>query len=266
MMILPQMYAIFGAYGINQTLVKSFIAPWMHNQKCSVGDQLLHGIRHFDFRVCVVPGAAGFSKFVSCHGLVSAQYDVILSEIAEFSRLFPHELISIDFNHLYGFGNGASLHNEFLNGTLERLGGSIGHGVFNRTIGDILRNDPHRVSVFYANAQYANLWNVSYSGDLPTPWANKQNFDQLVTALIQELDVRADFDHGFVSQFVMTPDLNMLVSGIITGQNSALAVANNNYSDLEDIIVDELPRDKLNIINTDYYSKNFVKTIISMNL
>jgi len=63
MLIIPQLNYVFGAYGINQTLIKSFIAPWMHNQQCNVASQLLHGIRHFDFRVCVVPGEVGYSKF-----------------------------------------------------------------------------------------------------------------------------------------------------------------------------------------------------------
>lgn len=264
MQILLQLDAIFGAYGVNRTLVKAFIAPWMHNQQCSVGAQLMHGIRHFDFRVCVVPGVVGFDKFVACHGLVSDTYNNILTDITEFSRLHPHELISVDFNHLYGFTSSA-LHNEFLNGTLNRLGGSLGPGTFNRTVGHILVESTERVTVFYANTAFAAAWNVSASADLPTPWANKQDFNQLVDALVLQLNGRTDFDRGFVVQFVMTPDLNMLVSGIITGQNSARVIADTYYTDLEDIILDEFYHKKINIINTDYYTRNFVKAIVSIN-
>jgi len=195
--------------------------------------------------------------------LLSDSYDNILSDIAEFLRLHPEEIVSMDFNHLYGF-NTADLHNEFLNHTFSILGGSIGAGAFNRTFADLL-DEPSHAIVFYANPTVAAAWNISPSADLPTPWANKQDMSALVSALVVELSARTDFDHGMVTQLLMTPDLNMLASGIITGQNSALEVANRHYTDLEDIIKTDFDADKVNIINTDYYTKNFIKSIVSLN-
>ena len=266
LMLIPQLVYVFGQYGLNQSLVKAFVAPWFKNQACSVADQLRHGIRHFDLRVCVRPGIIGPNKFYSCHGILGENYVSMLTDIRDFmdakANSGNHEFVSLDFNHLYGFN--AQLNNEFLNMTRSIVGPSIVPGSFGRTVND-LKKDQSRLFVWYADTVAAAAWNVSKSSDLPTPWANRQDMVSLVADLKAGVNNRVDFDHGYVTQFVMTPDLNMMVSGIISGQSSVLDVANNWYGDIATTLRDQFMRAKINIVNTDFYSKDFLETLITMN-
>lgn len=262
LMLIPQLVYVFGQYGLNQSLVKAFVAPWFKNQACSVADQLRHGIRHFDLRVCIKPGIVGPNKFYSCHGILGENYVSMLTDIRDFINGRSGEFVSLDFNHLYGFN--AQLNNEFLNMTQSIVGPSIAPNSFGKTVNDLKKSDS-RVFVWYADAIAAAAWNVSKSSDLPTPWANRQDMVSLVADLKAGTNARVDFDHGYVTQFVMTPDLNMMVSGIVSGQSSVLDVANNWYGDIPEVLRDQFLKSKINIVNTDFYSKDFLETLITMN-
>lgn len=264
--LVPQLMYVFQSYGLNVTNVKSFVAPWFKTQECDITGQLMHGIRHFDFRVCVQPGIVGPEKFYACHGLLADKYVDIYTQLSCFAASHPDEIVSLDFNHIYGFTSSA-LHVEFLNMTIAALGNPL-QGTFNNTYNELvaMKTADSKFLMFYYSPQYSPIPGfMSSNNDIDTKWANKQNMPALKAAVMADLDARSNLSKPFVSQIEMTPDLNMMTDGIITGQNSVQVTAKNNYQVVSDWIEVDLNRGSINIVNTDYYTKDFISAVIDVN-
>lgn len=88
----------------------------------------------------------------------------------------------------------------------------------------------------------------------------------LKNGLISGLNSRTDFTKGYVSQAVLTPDLNMMVTGLFDNPSSVKELAKLNYGVLPSWIRDEFPKSKVNIINTDFYTSKFVRYVLNLNL
>jgi len=263
MALIPTLVNLFGAYGLNATNIKSFVAPWVKTQKCSFADQLTHGLRHFDLRVCYSGGV-----FTLCHALNANNVSDELAAIRAWSDKHPKEVISLDFNHLYGFSNAAA-HQAFANLTLGALGSdniasSLG---FNNTYNDFI-GAKKRFKLFYANSAYASLLLAEPSANLPTPWPNVVDMGLLKNATLNNLAARTDFSKGFVSQVELTPTLNMMINGIVSNLMSVEELSEQRYfviSDWFKNLSNEL-KDKVNIVNTDFYNAKFLREIILLNL
>jgi hypothetical protein len=261
MAMIPTLVNVFTAYHLNITNIKSFVAPWVRTQKCSIEDQLNHGIRHFDLRVCFDTDLI----FKLCHALNGKSVAEELSSIKQWSDQHPTEIISLDFNHLYGF-NSLLIHEAFANMTLSILGeDNIASDLtFNNTYGEFRRANKH-FKLFYANPYLAPLLLAEPSSNMITPWPNVQSLDLLKVSLNSSLNARSDFSKGFVSQMVLTPTLYMMINGIVSDPR-VLSVADLSlqYKVFTSWLT-EFDKDKINIVNTDYYQSSFVKQIIKLN-
>jgi len=262
MALIPTLVNIFSAYHLNTTNIKSFVAPWVRTQKCSIVDQLNHGLRHFDLRVCRDTDLI----FKLCHALNAKPVAEELLAIKAWSDDHPSELISLDFNHLYGFST-LAIHQAFANVTLSILGSEniASELTFNNTYSEF-RDANKRFKLFYANSYLAPLLLAEPSSNMVTPWPNVQNLDLLKLSLNTTLNARSDFSKGFVSQVVLTPSLYMMVNGIVSHPRtfSVEDLSKQQYSILSSWL-QEFDRDKINIVNTDFYYTNFVKDIIKLN-
>lgn len=260
MALIPTLVNIFAAYRLNTTNIKSFVAPWVRTQKCSIADQLSHGLRHFDLRVCYGPDLV----FRLCHALNANTVSQELAAIKEWSDQHPGEIISLDFNHLYGFDYNA--HQAFANMTLAILGEDniAANLTFNNTYNDF-RNNGKRFKLFYASKTYAPLLLAEPSSNIITPWPNKQNLEELKLSSIANLNARSDFTKGFVSQVELTPSLYMMINGIVTNLHSVQDLSEQYYDVIASWVRNDFNHTKVNIVNTDYYYERFVKEVIKLN-
>lgn len=264
--LIPQLVYIFGLYGVNQSLVKRWIYPWMKNQDKTITQQLEDGIRHFDIRVCKsnpVP--------VVCHALESITVESVFRDISSFLKKRKGEIVSVDINHIYGLTSAENL------ALVSNINTILGNATmvdpslhsFNNTY-DQLICAGERVFVLYSDSStvsnYGKQLRLFSSSSLPTPWVNVVNMPALKNGLISSLNARTDFSKGYVSQAVLTPDLNMMVTGLFERPNSVKDLAKLYYGVLPDWIRYDFPKDKVNIINTDFYTDKFVRNIINLNL
>lgn len=250
MMIMPQLYGMFGMYGINPGLVKEVMKPWMSCQRRTIYGQLMDGIRHFDFRVC----QQGLEYYV-CHGFIGPNYKDIFEQIRFYLSVFPDEFISLDFNHVYGVTN----HTEFSGFVQRSLPGLI---IPKGNINTVLGSLSGRVFVFYEAAQDI----FDRSGSITTYWANKQTMPDLTSAIVSHQNARSDLSKLYVSQFLMTPTLNTIATGLVKDDNTSIEdFAENYYWRIPMIIEMQFNKTLMNIVNTDYYSRHFVSVIIGSN-
>lgn len=264
--LIPQLVYIFGMYGVNQSLVKRWINPWMKNQEYNIAQQLDDGIRHFDIRVC-----KSTSGPVVCHALESIPVESVFKDIACFLKKRKGEIVSVDINHIYGL---TPLENLALVTNINSILGNSSmvdpsFRSFNNTYKQLI-NAGERVFVFYSDSSTVNNYGrqlrLFSSSSLPTPWVNVVNMLALKSGLISGLNSRTDFSKGYVSQAVLTPSLDMMVSGLFDKPSSVKELAKLYYGVLPDWIRDDFPKDKVNIVNTDFYTSKFVRYILNLNL
>lgn len=251
MAIMPYLESTFAAYGVNGTLVREVMNPWLTNQDKSIYRQLIDGIRHFDFRICGLG-----SELYICHGFLGPKIEQVLEPIKAFLNNNPDEFVLLDFNHVYGVSN---------------------HSVATQKIRDIIGNDllipkgslaqklgllTGRVFVLY---QYNNQF-FDQSNQVNTYWANKQTIQTLISDLINSQNNRQDpMNKIYVSQMVLTPSLNMIASGLVRGEKSVKELAAKNYWQFPSVIMNMYNETLVNVVNTDYYSNAFVDVIIGLN-
>jgi len=277
MMIIPQLVNVFTQYALKTSLIKKFVAPWFKTQECTILQQLNHGIRHFDLRVCKQTVAGSSEKFHICHGMLSVSVRSVLEQVNDFLKgnNTKHEVISLDFNHVYGFTTMAD-HLEFMNMTSRVLGlnSIVDRAVFGptSTLNQIWTTS-QRVFLHYINTAAVNAYGTTLrfglSSSLNTTWANKQDMASLHTELLNELRTRPNMNTFFVTQALMTPSLEMMVEGLFAAPSSIKQMAQMKYGIIPDWITDEFPTMKTNIVNTDFYNlrtERFVKAIIQKNL
>ncbi|KAG2392681.1 hypothetical protein C9374_011406 [Naegleria lovaniensis] len=277
MSLIPQMAKLFKMYGVNPMRIKQFVAPWFKNQECSILQQLKHGIRHLDLRLCKVENSeTRNNKFWACHGLLSVTFSSIFEQVKQFHLENPFEVITLDINHIYGFTSQKD-HLEFLNMTSEILGidSVIDPSKFstNSTLNSIWKeSSSSRIFLFYNHQEttrkYASTYKLFPSSSLSTPWANKQQMPALYSEILTQLRARSNLHRRFVSQILLTPNLSMMVDGLFEKPKSVRQLAEMNYGSIPEWIKDNAPGSKLNVVNTDYYNLNgrkFITQIISQN-
>jgi len=264
--LIPQLVYVFNSYGVNSSLVKRWIYPWMVNNDRTIKQQLNDGIRHFDIRVC----KSSIGPVV-CHALESITVTSVIEDVRDFLKVKKSEVVSIDLNHIYGMSSSDHLNLVTSINTILGNDTMVNPSVrsFNTTYGSLLDAN-ERVFVFYADVPTVNNYGAQLrlfsSSSLNTGWVNVVNMPALKLGIISELNQRTDLNSGFVSQIVLTPDLNMMVSGLLDKPSSVKELAKMYYGVVPSWIRNDLPKDKVNIVNTDFYTESFVRSIINLNL
>lgn len=246
--IMPMLGPVFQQYGLNPALIKTVMKPWLSCQRRTVYGQLVDGIRHFDFRVCKQG-----TEYVACHGFIGPNYKEIFSQIKYFLVSHPSEFVSLDFNHLYG------VQSDFITMITNTFGSMIiPRGKTNVPLGTL----SGRIFVFYDAVQET----FDRSNSITTFWANKQTFPELVTAVVSSQNSRTDLSKLYVSQFVLTPGLNDIVTGLVNGFPRGVDdLADDIYWRVPMIIETQFNKTLMSIVNTDWYSRHFVNVIIRAN-
>ncbi|VDM44494.1 unnamed protein product [Toxocara canis] len=186
--------------------VRRLIQRWARTQCLTVAQQLVAGIRYFDMRVSV-PSCTSISGMRVLHALYGDEVYRILAEMNAFLETHSHEVIIVDFNHLYNFN--AIAYKQLLK-TIEMSFGiqklCPREELTHLTLDDMWKNG-HQVIVISARERRIPttswIWGPK---SIMSPYANVNRLDRLITFLEITL---SDHRKGpksvfYVSQGVLT--------------------------------------------------------------
>lgn len=86
-------------FGLTRVL-KDVVADWAISQPLTIAEQLSAGIRYFDLRLY---WDADNNDIYICHALTSIKMSQVVAQVLAFAKLYPKEIVLLDFNHGYNF-------------------------------------------------------------------------------------------------------------------------------------------------------------------
>ncbi|GLV41682.1 uncharacterized protein CBL_13379 [Carabus blaptoides fortunei] len=179
------------------------MSRWSITQSYDVLAQLNSGIRYFDLRIATKTGT---EQLYFVHGLYADDVRSPLSEIQTFLETHPREVVILDCQHFYAFGQ--SDHETFM----RLLTSTFGHKLLpytqhmdHITLEFMTTQFRYQVIVIYRSdaARFGQplLWPAA---SWPTPWPNTISINKLFTTLDENLKSRSA-SKGYVSQCLLTP-------------------------------------------------------------
>jgi len=198
------------------------IHRWTKTQTLDLTNQLMSGIRYFDFRVA---SKLSDNDFYFCHGLYGPKIVELLAQIKAFLIENPHEIVFLDFQHFYGISD--EDHKQLISiitQTFEkRLVPYSSQLLMDRFTLNYLWDKRQQVFVYYreesARMECPILWP---SRCLPNPWANTMSKQTLTNFLNENISIRP-LNSMFVTQAILTPTNNYVAFHLLTSLQNDLA-------------------------------------------
>lgn len=191
-------------------LVPGRVRDWVVTQAGDATEQLMHGIRYFDIRVCLQGDA-----FMLCHGVFSGLTTEPLKQIKAFLETHPLEVVVLDFQHVYRCS--PEDHQRYC----DELVGIFGDLVYPRK-GNTLANCTlqemagERKQVILIYRDYWDADGLFWTGnDFRTPWPNTMSVAGLEEYLEVTVKQRSK-STGHVTQCVLTPDGKFILEKWVT--------------------------------------------------
>jgi hypothetical protein len=209
-------------------------------QSKNVHDQLMSGVRYLDLRVA---RHAESGKYYTCHGVYCADMSNVMHEVDAFLSDHPREIVVLDFNHLYDMDGH---HPELLRMIFDALGDKAaspkGIGC-NSRVSDFWTRGKQAMVIYHASS---DVWkglpcaNRTYhNGYIHSPWPESNDVDDLRAKLSGYVRARCDDEARagqlFVLQGILTPDVELIKSGLMRGDGISIrAYANDTNARLVD--------------------------------
>lgn len=249
--------------------VKAIIANWAKAQGKNIKEQLEGGIRYLDLRIV----RKEKEKFYTCHGLYGTSLDNVIKDIQEFIRKNPKEILLLDFNHLYNMtskSTGQDMHSALA----RKLKEAFGNKIVPKQVGinmsiQQLWDKGYQIIILYDDQATVNANDHLLSQDnIKSPWPNKQNIDDLRRSLINNINSR-DMDKLFVLQGILTTDDKMVKSGLnpLSRAPGSLEAVAKKVTPMVTQWIKDFHKEgkKLNIVIVDFFTPEYVKTIVELN-
>ena len=188
--------SIFGSWA------KKILIRWNLTQSLDFYQQLCHGIRYFDIRICYVKA---LDDFYLAHDICGHKIEVLLEQVLQFIKNHPKEVIILDCNHLFNFTT--NLHHRLI-AYLEKYFGEHLLGYDKKgadsTLNDIW-NSKGRVIIIYHNSlieqMHRNLWP---GRSIFSPWPDTSDLKRLLGSLNERFTMLQPNSFN-VFQCVLTP-------------------------------------------------------------
>ena len=227
--------------------------------------QLEHGIRYLDLRVVACPKT---SKFKFCHALYGHEIEKDLKEVAQFLTDYRHEVIILDFNHLYGITSQEHFHEfvsvveSFFKEMIWCPPSSTDQPNFQHLSLSAMTAQRKQVLLF---CRSSFVWDLAVdSKHLKSLWPNKNKKEETFEFNEKVLEKIENREKFYVTQCIMTPRLKNVIS-----------LKNRSLHDYEKELISDLPHWlqqakesglKPNIITTDFIEENnFVTNVLNFN-
>ncbi|KAK3610609.1 hypothetical protein CHS0354_009066 [Potamilus streckersoni] len=250
-----QIVRMFGKFGRNVML------SWSKTQDLTFTEQLMAGIRYFDFRVATRKETTDL-YFV--HGFYAAKVEAGLKEIYKYLESHPKEVVLLDFNHFYAFTD--ETHGQ----CISLINGILGDkmcpylDIDSLTL-NMMNEKGLQAVVFYQSnvvQEHPQFWPAC---SIQSLWANTFRVNDLIDCLDKVYNEGRPEGIFYCWQGVLTPDLPYVIMHFTGSVKNNLAMK-ANPSFCEWLKGKTVGKRGINICLTDYvHLANFVPQIISMN-
>jgi Phosphatidylinositol-specific phospholipase C, X domain len=196
----------------NTKFIHGIYARWSKTQVLNINQQLNHGIRYLDIRLCGKNGIA-----YSCHAKYADKFSNIIKQIKSFidKSGHEHEIILLDINHLYNMS--FDTHER----TIDAMNKAFGDKIASRDSFDVHTSlktfwqHNKQVIIFYNDYpsinRHTQLWTP---GSILSIWPNKQKASELKKVLYRNLTRKRDRQF-YVVQTQLTADESLIKKSII---------------------------------------------------
>ena len=255
--------------------VKSIIYNWSKCQNMDVEEQLNRGVRYLDIRLGILPqkyckeslleGEENLDKFRFIHALYGDSIKTPFEKLRNFLDGHPSEVVILDIQHTYSF---SQEDHEFLAlKILKYFGPKLcpkTEAMHNLTL-DYMKHKGYQIIVIYPKMSKSPIPGNQFlwpRESCRSPWANTTKLSILEPFLKNGLEHRDNKNAFFVSQVILTPTTNTVVSHLSSSLERSLAKTcdkfafewiSNHPSNLNIVIVDFVEKD------------NIIKAIIQNN-
>lgn len=185
-------------------MAPGWVENWVVTQQGDVTEQLMNGIRYFDFRVCLHE-----EEFMFCHGVFSGESLQPLRDIKAFLDDHPKEVVILDFQHIYRCS--PEDHDTYCMTLLDIFEGTVypcSENMLATCTLDEMANKHQQVIIIYRDENASTAFWVD---QLDTPWPNTTDIGTLRRFLDENVEERME-GHGYVTQCVLTPTVEFIVA------------------------------------------------------
>lgn len=256
------------------SIVRLIVSGWSKTQPESIAIQLNHGIRYFDFRVCLYPDSLFTKHFYLCHTLIGEKLSHALSTIHDFIKAHPTEIVLLDINHIYNLNN--SDDEARLVGIIKNKLGDIAISNFynpDSTVGEIRQSKRNVIILMDVNQKILEPDAAQFAAqycwpekNIHSPWPNTSSITDLKNTLDAEIALRAKTvltsKRFFVLQMIQTENTQQVINGILNSAQYPNTIQRYE-SPLNQFIIAWLmsyasayQQPVLNIVMQDWFLKN----------
>ncbi|XP_055641379.1 PI-PLC X domain-containing protein 3 [Toxorhynchites rutilus septentrionalis] len=250
-------------------VIPCVVKRWAVTQRYDIVEQLQSGVRYFDLRICMKRPE---NKFYFVHGLYCDEITEPLEQLKQFLRTHPKEFVVLDCQHFYLFN---PTDHCMLSAELNRI---FEKKIYSRNVNQLqdctlesATANGQQILIVYRSDACVNdrFW---LNQDWPTPWPNEINVKKLRQYLDESLVHRSP-DTGYVSQCVLTPDIQYIVPRFMSSLRTTCAkVVEKKMIDWIKLqtpgpfTVDEKPRSNVFLADfIDIENSNFCKVVVGLN-
>ncbi|KAK3103987.1 hypothetical protein FSP39_023435 [Pinctada imbricata] len=254
----PEIQALISVMG---DCGKEIIYRWSLCQNITITQQLNHGIRYLDLRVCSHKKKKTLN-FI--HGLYGDEVKPVLNDINQFLDKHRKEIVLLDFNHFYCMDQ--SDHTELMDMIQDVFGSKLCPllDMESATLESLWENQL-QVIVFYQNDAAKDNHFFWPATSIRSPWANTSQLSNLMSFLESNYKEGHPDDIFYVWQGVLTPTTETVVMHFCSSLKDCLC------NKVDPIFVSWL-KDKrrgkngITICNMDYVeTPDYIPTILSLN-
>ncbi|CAH0388634.1 unnamed protein product [Bemisia tabaci] len=258
---LPILYRLSPYLG---PIVRRLSYNWCITQHATASVQLLNGIRYFDLRVSKKNDADGFYFVHSSYG---AKINEELKTINVFLEDFRHEIVILDFQHIYNFKDKDHIELiSFLHATFSSKICVIPSSLSSVTL-RWMRSHNYQVILIYRNEIVKNLSSFWPLGCWPTPWPDTTSIKSMLNFLTKGLTNRPH-GKGYVTQCVLTPDVKYIISHLYSTLKKS-CVNRCNHAAIPWILEQKISNCYgINVVIADFIDQEngaFPESVISLN-
>lgn len=206
------------------SIVRAVSAGWSKTQSLSLLQQLNQGARFLDMRVCDSSTLSGHKELYGCHSMLSARFEDLLQQVADFAKAHPLEVVIFDVGALYGDDSAAD--EDHFDAIFRRIIGQ--YAVPNQltpasTLAEIRATGRNVIVLYDAQHRGSQLADQAFikhyawpQSSLHSPWPNLSQLNQLHAAFLAHVhDHSQSTSSGFdVNQDILTPNDDTVKAGL----------------------------------------------------
>lgn len=234
-------------------LVRPIMLRWSVTQHSTVYDQLMTGVRYFDFRIAKLLGV-----YRMVHGLYGDAIFDVLDNIKLFLDEHNKEIVILDFQAVFDCSNDDHL---AIIGRLQSLFGSrlLEKSGQLPTIHEMQEANQQVIVIYGGYMEFPFLWPRNFC---PNPWANTMTVSTLFKFLLKHLSKKPK-NCLFVTQAILTPQTKTI---LLKPFSTLFKATKTCRESLPSWIEDEASKLNPNIIMTDFVSDTKITSlIVSLN-